>query len=102
MAASRTGILVCSILAVCAYLTFPNSAMAKRVLVTVNEGTELAVQRTPDSATLLLDLQGSIWSMPMSGGSARRLTPDLMEMIKSHLSPDGQWLAVQAYVGGEN
>lgn len=100
MAASRTGILVCSILAVCAYLTFPNSAMAKRVLVTVNEGTELAVQRTPDSATLLLDLQGSIWSMPMSGGSARRLTPDLMEMIKSHLSPDGQWLAVQAYVGG--
>lgn len=100
MAASRMGVLIYSIAAACAQMACPDVAAARRVVVTVDEGTELAVQRTPDGATLLLDLQGSIWSMPISGGPARRLTPDLMEMINSHLSPDGKWLAVQAYIDG--
>ena len=101
MAASRMGVLIYSIAAACAQMACPDVAAARRVVVTVDEGTELAVQRTPDGATLLLDLQGIIWSMPISGGPARRLTPDLMEMINSHLSPDGKWLAVQAYIDGK-
>ena len=44
------------------------------VTVTVDEGTSMAVTVSPDGKMLAMDLQGSIWVMPASGGRATRIT----------------------------
>jgi hypothetical protein len=42
--------------------------------VRVHEGTSMAVAVAPDGQTLALDLQGSIWLLPATGGLATRIT----------------------------
>ena len=37
--------------------------------VTVHEGTSMSVTVSPDGRTLALDLQGSIWTLPVAGGA---------------------------------
>ena len=38
--------------------------------VTITEGTNIAVAASPNGETLAFDLQGTLWSMPASGGNA--------------------------------
>ena len=40
--------------------------------VTVTEGTNIAVSAAPDGKTLAFDLYGVIWTLPVTGGAARR------------------------------
>ena len=42
--------------------------------VTVREGTSMSVAVSPDGRTLAVDLQGSIWTVPVSGGALQRIT----------------------------
>ena len=49
-------------------------AVAAPIEVLVHEGTSMAVAVSPDGHTLALDLQGSIWTLPTSGGPATRIT----------------------------
>ena len=42
--------------------------------VTVSEGTSMSVAVSPHGQTLALDLQGSIWTLPATGGAATRIT----------------------------
>ena len=42
-----------------------------RLDVTVSEGTSMSVGVSPDGRTLAIDMQGSIWTLPVSGGAAR-------------------------------
>ena len=44
------------------------------VTVTVDEGTSIAVAVSPDGKMLAVDLQGSIWVLPATGGPAKRIT----------------------------
>ena len=37
--------------------------------ITVHEGTSMSVAASPDGKTLAIDLQGSIWTLPATGGS---------------------------------
>ncbi|MCX6047223.1 MAG: PDZ domain-containing protein [Chloroflexi bacterium] len=48
--------------------------------------------------TLVFASEDDLWSVPTSGGLARRLTSNLGEVSYPMLSPDGEWLA---YVGQE-
>ncbi|MGA1600433.1 MAG: hypothetical protein ACO4AU_15400, partial [bacterium] len=45
--------------------------------------------------------EDDVWSAPLSGGPALRLTNTSSEMRSPQFSPDGQWLAVCAMEEGE-
>ncbi len=73
---------------------------ARTVSFVTGEGTDFSVNPSPADGALLIDLQGSLWSIPGKGGAARRLTPDLFEAMHPSWSPDGRQVAVQSYADG--
>jgi len=60
--------------------------------VTVSEGTSMSVAVSPDGRTLAIDLQGSIWTLPSTGGAARRITDLYNDARQPTWSPDGKWI----------
>src|SRR5262249_11871194 len=70
------------------------------VVVTVHEGTSMAIALSPDERTIALDLQGGLWTMPAGGGQARRITDEYGDARQPAWSPDGRRLAYQSYRDG--
>lgn len=68
--------------------------------VTVSEGTSMSVTASPDGKWLAIDLQGSIWVLPSSGGRARRITDVFNDARQPAWSPDGKSIAFFAYRDG--
>jgi len=68
--------------------------------VTVHEGTSMSVAVSPDGQTLAIDLQGSIWTLPSTGGAAGRITDLFNDARQPAWSPDGQWIAFMGYRDG--
>src|SRR5258706_175357 len=58
--------------------------------VTVHEGTSMSVAVSPDGRTLAVDLQGSIWTLPASGGTAKRITDIFNDARQPAFSHDGK------------
>ena len=77
-----------------------NAAQPRAVSVTVTEGTSMAVSASPDGRSLAIDLQGGIWTLPMSGGTATRVTDEYNDARQPAWSPDGQRIAFQGYRDG--
>lgn len=67
------------------------------VSLTLHEGTSMAAALSPDGATVAIDLLGTLWSLPASGGAARQLTDEAMDVRMPAWSPDGRRLAFQGY-----
>lgn len=68
--------------------------------ITVSEGTDMAVTVSPSRKTMLMDVQGLIFSMPFGGGAAKQITQPLQEASHPEYARDGSFVAVQSYVGG--
>jgi Tol biopolymer transport system component len=68
--------------------------------VTVHEGTSMAVSVAPDGRLLALDLQGSLWILPVEGGHARRITDYFNDARQPVWSPNGKRLAFFGYRDG--
>ena len=68
--------------------------------VTVHEGTSMSVAVAPDGRTLAVDLQGSIWTLPATGGTATRITDIFNDARQPTFSPDGKWISFFAYRDG--
>ena len=75
----------------------PTPAM---IAVTVHEGTSMSVGVSPDGRTLAVDLQGSIWTLPSTGGAATRITDIFNDARQPTWSPDGKWITFFAYRDG--
>jgi Tol biopolymer transport system component len=68
--------------------------------VTVHEGTSMSVAVSPDGRTLAIDMQGSIWTLPSTGGAARRITDPFNDARQPTWSPDGRTITFFAYRDG--
>ena len=77
-----------------------HSTTAKSGKMTVNEGTDMALTVSPDHRTILIDLQGMLFSLPIEGGKAKQVTPAVLEASHPSWSPKGDLVAIQSYSGG--
>ena len=75
----------------------------RRISYDVDEATWLSVDVSPDGETLLFDLLGDLFTLPVPGGEARRLTAGLPFDSQPVYSPDGRHIAfVSDRSGAEN
>ena len=74
-----------------------SSSVHAPINVVLREGTNMAAALSPDGRTIAIDLLGSIWTLPASGGVTKRLTDELMDARQPAWSRDGRRIAFQAY-----
>ncbi|GLW90684.1 amidohydrolase family protein [Actinokineospora globicatena] len=70
------------------------------VVVTVSEGTNLAVSTSPRDGTILFDLQGQLFTLPRDGGTATAIGDTNLDPYWPSFSPDGKLIAVQSLADG--
>ena len=73
---------------------------SQQISLTLREGTNMAAALSPDGRTLVIDLQGSLWTLPAAGGAARRITDEYLDARQPAWAPDGQRIAFQGYADG--
>jgi Tol biopolymer transport system component/imidazolonepropionase-like amidohydrolase len=67
---------------------------------TVEEGTWLSVDVAPDGKSVVFDLLGDLWRVPISGGDATRLSTGMSWDHQPRFSPDGETILFTSDRGG--
>jgi len=71
--------------------------------INVTSGTWMNIDVSPDGKTIIFDLIGDIYSMPISGGEAKPLMTDIAWQMQPTFSPDGKYIAFTSDEnGGDN
>ncbi|HET9274567.1 MAG TPA: amidohydrolase family protein [Gemmatimonadales bacterium] len=65
-------------------------APARTAKFTTTKGTWLSLDVSPDGQTLVFDLLGDLYTLPVTGGKATRLTSGLAHDMHPRWSPDGK------------
>src|SRR5689334_21798870 len=60
---------------------------------TTDEGTWISLDLSPDGRTIVFDLLGDLYTLPVAGGKATRLTSGLAFDAQPRWSPDGKRIA---------
>ena len=58
-----------------------------------DEGTWISLDVAPDGQSLVFELLGDLYRLPIAGGDATRITQGLPFDSQPRLSPDGKWVA---------
>lgn len=66
---------------------------ARKVTFKTREGTWMSVDVSPDGKTVLFDLLGDLYTLPIEGGAAQALTRGPAWDFHPRLSPDGRTVA---------
>ncbi len=72
----------------------------KEVSFTVNEGTWMNLDLSPDGKTIVFDLLGDVYKMPISGGTATPLRTGIPYEVQPRFSPDGKKILFTSDAGG--
>ncbi|WP_458309119.1 amidohydrolase family protein [Croceiramulus getboli] len=67
---------------------------------TTDEGTWMNLDVSPDGSTVVFDLLGDIYSLPINGGQAKLLRGGLSFDVQPRFSPDGSRIAFTSDAGG--
>ena len=67
-----------------------------------DEGSWLSLDVTPDGDSIIFDLLGDLYRLPISGGTATRITSGLGFDSQPVISPNGKWIAFVSDRSGSN
>ena len=62
--------------------------------LSTNTGSWMSLDVSPDGQTIVFDLLGDIYSIPITGGKAKRITKGMQFDSHPKFSPDGKSLAM--------
>src|SRR5437773_1045788 len=75
----------------------------RKVEFTTDEGTWLSLDVSPDGKTIVFELVGDIYTLPLEGGQAKLIAGGMSFDSQPRFSPDGQWIAfISDREGSEN
>jgi imidazolonepropionase-like amidohydrolase/Tol biopolymer transport system component len=69
---------------------------------TTNEGTWMSVDVSPDGSTIIFDLLGDIYTMPIAGGKATRIIGGNSVDVQPRFSPDGRTIVFMSDRNGSD
>ena len=75
---------------------------ARKVAFTVDEGTWMSLDVSPDGQTIVFDLLGDLYTIPIAGGKANRLTSGTRWDAAPRYSPDGSTILFDSDPSGSD
>ncbi|MCE3279975.1 MAG: amidohydrolase [Bacteroidetes bacterium] len=72
----------------------------KEIEISTNEGTWMGLDVSPDGKTIIFDMLGDIYSMPITGGEAKVLRNGFPYEVQPRFSPDGKKISFTSDAGG--
>src|SRR6266851_7342719 len=75
----------------------------RKVEFTTDEGTWVSLDVSPDGKTIVFELVGDIFTLPIEGGQAKLIAGGMAFESQPKFSPDGKWIAfISDREGSEN
>jgi Tol biopolymer transport system component len=65
----------------------------RKIEFTTDEGTWLSLDVSPDGKTIVFELLGDLYTLPIGGGEAKLVDPGMAFDSQPRFSPDGKWIA---------
>jgi Tol biopolymer transport system component len=74
-----------------------------KITFTTDEGTWLSLDVSPDGKTIVFELMGDLYTLPIEGGQAKLISGGMAFDSEPRFSPDGQWVTfISDREGSEN